>query len=66
MEEDAIECKTIRHLSWRLLPFLFVLYIFSYLTERMGNIAGVIPRQHFESVPTPSNQDHVQAQDIQL
>jgi ACS family tartrate transporter-like MFS transporter len=40
-DDDAIESRTVRHVSWRLLPFLFILYIFNYLDRSNVSIAAL-------------------------
>lgn len=41
MDDGALELHLIRKVSWRLLPFLFVLYIFSYLDRSNISIAAL-------------------------
>lgn len=41
MIEEAIERRALRVVSWRLLPFLFVLYVFSYLDRSNVAIAAL-------------------------
>lgn len=41
MKEEAIERRTLRAVSWRILPFLFMLYIFSYLDRSNVSIAAL-------------------------
>jgi ACS family tartrate transporter-like MFS transporter len=41
MQEETIERRTVRTVSWRILPFLFVLYVFSYLDRSNVSIAAL-------------------------
>jgi MFS transporter, ACS family, tartrate transporter len=41
MQEEAIERQTVRTVSWRILPFLFVLYVFSFLDRSNVSIAAL-------------------------
>jgi MFS transporter, ACS family, tartrate transporter len=41
MDEQTVERRTMRAVSWRLLPFLFILYVFSYLDRSNVSIAAL-------------------------
>lgn len=52
MSEEAVERRTIRAISWRLLPFLFVLYVFSYLDRSNVGLAALQMNDELRFTPT--------------